>query len=100
MELINAVAKARFNATKPQRIHLHRSPKTRICMLCFEPGQKLQAKPGDIAYYVISGKLTISADGSDRSVPAGQLVSFMQETTHQLLNDPDRRAICLEIAPS
>ena len=98
MDIINAIAKARFASTGPQRVALHKSGACRIELLCMEPSQKHCASAGRWAYYVITGSAAVAAGGKDQPLAAGQLALPDRDEAHTVLNSGEGRLVCLVVA--
>jgi len=70
MDIINAIAKVRFNSARPQRVQLAKCDGTDCDLLCLEPGQELSAK-GPSAYYIITGSGQVKLKSESRDLAMG-----------------------------
>lgn len=98
MDLVNAIAKARFSSVKPQRVQLHKNQSLQVDLLCFEARQELTVEDGHWGYYVITGSSTITSGETVNVVPQGQLVVIEGEQ-HVVANREERRLVCLVFGP-
>ena len=73
MDIVNAIAKARFSSAAAQRVRLHKGQNTSVDLICMESGQEIQGKPGQWLYYVITGTATLTCSQTSSQMPAGQL---------------------------
>ena len=95
MELVNAIAKARFSSAKAQRVGLCKGPRLRGSMLCLEPGQEAAGEKGQWAYYVVTGAARMVAGGKSMDISTGQLAVSDVDEPHVLSNTGENRLICL-----
>ena len=98
MDVINAIARIRFNSAKAQRVQLHRFEGFACDMLCLEPEQEFSAT-GRCAYYFIAGTGVIKAGKSRKAVDMGNLVACDEDESHTIVNSSEQRLICLVISP-
>lgn len=96
MDLINAIAKVRFNSARPQRVQLSKCPVYTCDLLCLEPGQDLAAA-GRCAYYVIAGNGQIKSGKGVQSIAMGHFVACDEDESHTVVNSSEQRLICLAI---
>ena len=96
MNFVNAIAKVRFSAGKPQRILLHKETSLQADILCLEASQEMPVKNGPWSYYVVTGTASITCGGQTTQVPAGQL-AISGDEPHTLANADERRLVCLAI---
>jgi quercetin dioxygenase-like cupin family protein len=73
MDIVNAIAKARFSAVRPQHVHLHKDDNITVELLCLEAGQSATITKNR-AYYVITGLAELITDSGPCELPTGQLV--------------------------
>lgn len=99
MNVINAIAKARFSAARPQRITLHEVDRFRAELLCMEAGQSADVhEPAGWWYYVITGQAGIGRqNGELTAVPAGQCALTAADEPHRVRNDGPGRLVCLAL---
>jgi len=95
MDLVNAIAKARFGSARPQRVQLVKGEAMLLELLCLEPGQQLEVSSGQWAYYVVAGAATVTAGGKAQPLPTGHLAAFGLGEPHVLANQADQRLLCL-----
>lgn len=98
MDLVNAIAKAKFSSALPQRIPLHAAAKYQIEMLCLEAAQEVRVGGGVWAYYTITGTATLLSGDKSLQVPPGQLAWSEPGEPHRLINRGDSRLVCLTIS--
>jgi quercetin dioxygenase-like cupin family protein len=97
MNIVNAIAKARFGSARPQRVQLHKGDGLRAELLCMEPGQELKVGSGQWVYYVVTGTATLTAATGDRELPTGQFAASDPKEKHTVANASERRLICLSV---
>jgi hypothetical protein len=97
MDILNAIAKARFASAKPQRVQLHKGSRAPIDLLCMEPGQKLRVTDGPWAYYVLTGTARMESGESSADLPAGQLAVLAGDELHTIATGGEQRLVCLAI---
>ena len=97
MEIVNAIAKVRFNSARPKRVQLHKSAKFACALLCLEPGQELTAT-GRRAYYLIAGNGQMKAGKDAQAANLGHFVSCREGETHTIVNSSEQRLICLALS--
>lgn len=74
MELINVEEKTGFSKEFMPRI-LRVKPKYKVPLICLEPGQEIPEHPsGTGVFYFISGKGTMTVQGKEYEVRAGNMV--------------------------
>jgi quercetin dioxygenase-like cupin family protein len=101
MDFVNAIAKARFNSARPQRVQISRSSGLAVELLCMEAGQELSAGAATVpcAYYVVTGAARFTVAGADRDLPAGQLAAAVGNERYTLANAGQGRLVCLVVRP-
>lgn len=98
MNIVNAIAKARFGSAKPQRVQLHKGRNLVVELLCLEPGQKIRVSAGEWTYYVVAGAAVVTAAGNTLALPSGQLAATdAPDEDHTLANNGEARCLCLAI---
>ena len=97
MEIVNAIAKVRFNSARPKRVQLHKSAKFACGLLCLEPGQELPAN-GPCAYYIIAGSGALRAPDQTQELSMGSLAPCEAGEKHTIVNTSEQRLICLAIS--
>jgi len=97
MDIINAIAKVRFNSARPQRVQLAKCDGTDCDLLCLEPGQELSAK-GPSAYYIITGSGQVKLKSESRDLAMGHFLHCADGESHTLINSSEQRLICLSIS--
>jgi hypothetical protein len=97
MDVINAIAKARFSSAKAQRVQLHTAGPLRSELLCIEAGQHFTIDSGVWAYYVVTGTASITVGDATETVPAGQLICTAPDEHHRIEAAGESRAVCLAI---
>lgn len=95
MDVVNAIAKARFSSAKAQRIGLCKGRDLRGAMLCLEPAQEVRVERGQWAYYVVTGAARLVAGGKSMDIATGQLAVSQADESHVLANIGENRLICL-----
>jgi mannose-6-phosphate isomerase-like protein (cupin superfamily) len=100
METVNAISKVRFATAKPQTIHLHKGGRLSAELLCMEPGQKLNVRQEERIYYVVTGSARLGDNGSEVTVPAGQLAAASPQGPHRVATAGQQRLVCLVIRPT
>ncbi|MCK4626906.1 MAG: hypothetical protein KAV00_16460 [Phycisphaerae bacterium] len=98
MDVINAIAKIRFNSAKAQRVQLHRFEGFACDMLCLEPGQEFSSA-GRCAYYFIAGTGVLKADKNKKDVNMGNFAACDEDESHTIMNSSEQRLICMVISP-
>jgi len=93
MNLVNAIAKARFSSAKGQRVQLHKADHLQAELLCMEAGQDMDIPGGPWVYYVITGTAAI---GGGANVGQGQML-FVENEPHQVKNAEQRRLLVLAV---
>ena len=96
MQTVNAIAKVRFSAARPQRVSVCKGP-MRTELVCLEPDQQLGVDSGLWTYYVIKGSLVISGQTQTFDLPAGRVASLDPDEAHTIVNPTEARAICLAV---
>jgi len=95
MDMVNAIAKARFSSAKAQRVPLHKTSAMHTDLLCLEAGQALDIPDtGAWTYYVIAGTAAI---GQQQDASLSQGHSICIEGPHHLRNVDPRRLILLAV---
>lgn len=95
MDLVNAIAKARFSSAKAQRVQLHKADGLHADLICMELGQDMDVGEGLWMYYVITGTAAIGS-GEVASVQQGQML-FGDGQPHQIRNVGQSRLLMLAI---
>ena len=97
MDVLNAIAKVRFNSARPQRVQLFKCDEFVCELLCLEPGQELTAT-GRRAYYLIAGNGQMKAGQDAQAANLGHFVSCEEDETHTIVNSSEQRLICLAVS--
>ena len=97
MEVINAIAKARFASAKAQCVPLHKSGSQQTELLCMEPGQELKVSRGRWLYYVVKGRARVVAGDCDQELAAGQIAAAADGERHSVHNAGEQRLVCLAV---
>ncbi len=97
MDLINAIAKARFSSAKAQRVHLHAGDELRAELICMEGGQEVQVEPGQWVYYVVKGAATLVGD-TEGQLAAGCVATTTAAEAHTIRNSGEQRFVCIAVA--
>ncbi len=97
MDIINAIAKARFASAKPQHIQLHRGGVLAADLLCLEAGQELSVSSGEWAYYVITGNATITCNGQTSEFATGQFAAVAEGEAHTLADSGEGRLAIIAV---
>ena len=100
MNLINAIAKVRFSAAKPQRVNVHKGWALHAELLCLEPGQEIKVNSGEWSYYVITGMAAVSYGSQRARLAAGQFFAFAPSEGHTITASNEKRLVLLAIFPS
>jgi len=100
MNTVNAIAKVRFSTAKPQRVQLHKGPGLLAEMLCMEAGQKLRMSAAEWIYYVVMGRVALTAGGRTTHLATGQFAACAANEAHTIANAGEGRLVCLAIAPA
>ena len=96
MDIINAIAKVRFNSARPQRVQLSKCPSYFCELLCLEPGQEISGS-GRGGYYVIAGKGKLRSSNGPGELEMGNFIAFDDAESHTLINSSEQRLIVLSI---
>ena len=94
MEIINAIAKARFASSQPQRVRLGKDGHLRSELICMEPGQQLAVMSGRWVYYVVKGQARVCAGQDEADLVPGALAGFSPDEKHTISNTGEQRLIC------
>jgi len=94
MDIINAIAKVRFNSARPQRVQLSKCSGYTCDLLCLEPAQELPAASRCV-YYVIAGNGEIRAGETHKPLAMGCFVTCDEAESHTIANSSEQRLICL-----
>ena len=95
MDMVNAIAKARFSSAKAQRVPLHKTGALHADLLCLEAGQALDVPEASAwTYYVISGTAAI---GQEQSASLSQGHSLCIQGPHNIRNVAPGRSILLAV---
>jgi mannose-6-phosphate isomerase-like protein (cupin superfamily) len=97
MDIVNAIAKARFASAKPQRVQLHKDGRAPIDLLCMEPGQSLKVSSGSWAYYVVTGTAEMVSGSTTSRLPTGQIAVAAKDEPHTITAAGEQRLVCLAI---
>jgi len=97
MDVLNAIAKVRFNSARPQRVQLLKCDDFVCELLCLEPGQE-QTATGRCAYYLIAGSGQIKAGEDVQAADLGHFVSCAKGERHSIVNSSEQRLICLAVS--
>jgi len=97
MELVNAIAKARFASARGQRVVLHKDESLQIDLLCLEPEQELSVARGQWTYYVVKGTAGIGADETEGNLTAGQMAVSARNEKHTVRNIGQQRLVCIAV---
>lgn len=97
MDLVNAIAKVRFNSARPQRVQLGRSRQFACELVCLEPGQEV-AGTQRCSYYVVAGNGLVKTAAGPKDVTLGHFLCFEEGDSHILVNSSDQRMICLAVS--
>ncbi len=95
METINVISKVRFSSARPQTIQLHAADDSAIELLCMEPGQKVDRRSGQWAYYVITGTVSLTSNGQNMQISDGHLATTGPDEPHTIANTGQQRLVCL-----
>ncbi len=98
MDVLNAIAKVRFNSARPQRVQLDKGAGYAAELVCLEPGQELTGA-GQCGYYVIAGTGVLKAARQSRDLALGHYACCQDGEAHVLANASEQRLICLAISP-
>jgi uncharacterized cupin superfamily protein len=98
MNVLNAIAKVRFNSARPQRVQLCRTAGCACDLLCMEPGQEAAAT-GPAGYYVVAGSGHVKAGRENRPMNLGCFADCQEGESHLLVNSSEQRLICLVVFP-
>ena len=96
MDIINAIAKARFSATRPQHIQLHKSDNYSIELICLESGQDTPARTNWV-YYVITGNTILKDKSNSSEISPGQLAVCQPNENFNIANDSENRLVILAV---
>ena len=94
MDIINAIAKVRFNSARPQRVQLAKCSGYICDLLCIEPGQELTAG-GECTYYIVAGNGDAKVGSEAKAVAMGNFIHCPEGESHTLINSSEQRLICL-----
>ncbi len=97
MELINAIAKARFASARPQRVRLHKSSSLIMELVCMEPAQQLDVDSGCWVYYVVKGIARLTGGGEKDELAAGHMATLRKNEPHTIANAAQQRLVCIAI---
>jgi len=97
MDVVNAIAKARFATARPQRVQLSRAKGLKSDLLCMEPGQELSGGSGERLYYVIAGTAAVGGADKPTLAPAGQMVVVADGEPHTIACSGEQRLVCLVV---
>ncbi len=94
MDIVNAIAKARFSAARPQHVQLHHDDNLTVELLCLEVGQSATVAAGRV-YYVITGRAELTTADESCELPTGQLVVGETGDKHKISNTSENRLLVL-----
>jgi len=97
MEITNAIAKARFASSQPQRVRLHKASPVQSELVCMEPGQTLDVASGKWVYYVIKGQACARTADGEADLSAGTFAEFAPNQKHTIVNTGEQRLICFAV---
>ncbi len=97
MEIVNAIAKARFASSGPQCVSLRKDGPAQAELLCMEPGQELTVTAGRWVYYLVKGTARLCAGGEDHELAAGQVAAMSPNERHSIANIGEQRLICFAV---
>lgn len=97
MDVINAIAKVRFNSARPQRVQLAKCSGYVCDLLCIEPGQELTAS-GECTYYIVAGNGDAKVGDETKPVAMGHFIHCPEGESHTLINSSEQRLICLSMS--
>jgi len=97
MDVLNAIAKVRFNSARPQRVQLYKCADFLCELLCLEPGQDLTAS-GRCVYYLVAGTGEIKSGKTQETATLGHLVTCDDGESHTIVNTSEQRLICLAVS--
>jgi len=95
MNIVNAIAKARFASARAQCVHLGKEGHAETELLCLEPGQSLTVGSGQWSYYVLASRATLKANRETAELAPGGFACFGPAESHSLTNHSEQRLICL-----
>ena len=97
MEIINAIARARFASSQPQRVRLGKDSKLQSELVCMEPGQELEVMSGRWVYYVVKGHARAGTAEGEADLAAGTFADFEPDQKHTITNTGEQRLICFAV---
>ena len=97
MEIVNAIAKARFASSGPQCVSLQKDDLLQAELLCIEPGQELTVTVGRWVYYLVKGTARLCAGGEESELAAGHAVGLAPNERHSITNIGEQRLICFAV---
>ena len=97
MDLVNAIAKARFSTAKAQRVHLFAGEDLRVELLCLEPGQEARIEAGQWVYYVVTGSARL-VGASEGELAAGHVGASGADEAHTVRCVGEQRLVCIAVA--
>ena len=95
MELVNAIAKARFASARAQRVVLHKDESVQMDLLCLEPEQELSAARGQWTYYVVKGTAGVCGEETEGTLTTGQMAISGRNEKHTIRNIGQQRLVCI-----
>ena len=98
MEIINAIAKARFASSQPQRVHLGTDAQLESALICMEPGQELVVGSARWVYYVVKGQARVCTSEGEADLVPGAFAGFAPGQKHTITNTGEQRLICFAVA--
>jgi len=101
MNTVNAIAKVRFSATRPQRVQLHKDAALLAELLCMEAGQEIKVPAGEWVYYVAMGAAKVAGrDGQAKQIGTGHFAAFSAREAHTITNAGEGRLVCIAVSPT
>ena len=97
MDIVNAIAKARFASSGPQCVSLLKGDLSQVELLCMEPGQELTVTTGRWVYYLVKGMARLCSGGQEHEVAAGQVAAMSPNERHSIANTGEQRLICFAV---
>lgn len=94
MDIVNAIAKARFSAARPQHVQLHKDGNLTVELLCLEVGQSASIAEGRV-YYVITGRAELTDGAESYELPTGQLTVGQAADKYNISNTSEVRLLVL-----
>jgi quercetin dioxygenase-like cupin family protein len=102
LDLHRAIAEAQSGAAaRPATAIVHDSADARLIVFRIAPGQSVapHSSPSTVMLSIISGRGTVSGDGRDVDVAAGDLVTYAPDEMHGMRATTEELALLAIIAP-